>query len=164
IGVIKREHATRLAAMLKPGQRLVSREGDLWRWDGFSVAADAPAGAARRLAGKNRLAEIEADLASVRPQLHTNHKPLTTPHTRPAPRARARDAGLGAGGERGVAARPRQPPRGRARGGSRNAARLSALREAAARLTANRDEATAGRDEAQRALKALPPAANIETQ
>src|SRR5262249_16277588 len=32
IGVIKREHATRLAAMLKPGQRLVSREGDLWRW------------------------------------------------------------------------------------------------------------------------------------
>ena len=46
--------------MLKPGQRLVSREGDLWRWDGFSVAANAPTGAARRLAGKNRLADIEA--------------------------------------------------------------------------------------------------------
>src|SRR5262249_49104086 len=44
IGVIKREQAARLAPMLKPGQRLVSREGDLWRWDGFSVAADAPAG------------------------------------------------------------------------------------------------------------------------
>ena len=26
---------------------LVSRDGDLWRWDGFSVAANAPTGAAR---------------------------------------------------------------------------------------------------------------------
>ena len=49
--------------LLKPGQRLVSRDGDLWRWDGFSVAANAPTGAARRLAGKNRLADIEAELA-----------------------------------------------------------------------------------------------------
>ena len=35
--------------LLKPGQRLVSREGDLWRWDGFVAAADAPTPAARRL-------------------------------------------------------------------------------------------------------------------
>src|SRR5262249_9733149 len=47
IGVIKRDEAARFMPMLKPGQRLVSREGDLWRWDGFSVAADAPAAAAR---------------------------------------------------------------------------------------------------------------------
>ncbi|MGZ5844635.1 MAG: chromosome segregation SMC family protein, partial [Xanthobacteraceae bacterium] len=59
IGVIEREQAAHLAAQLKPGQRLVSREGDLWRWDGFSVAANAPTGAARRLAGKNRLTDIE---------------------------------------------------------------------------------------------------------
>ena len=52
--------------MLKPGQRLVSRDGDLWRWDGFSVAANAPTGAARRLAGKNRLADIEAELKAAR--------------------------------------------------------------------------------------------------
>ncbi|HET7253084.1 MAG TPA: chromosome segregation SMC family protein, partial [Xanthobacteraceae bacterium] len=32
IGVIGREQAAHLAAQLKPGQRLVSREGDLWRW------------------------------------------------------------------------------------------------------------------------------------
>src|SRR5262249_20287002 len=42
IGVIAREDASRLMPLLKPGQRLVSREGDLWRWDGFSVAANAP--------------------------------------------------------------------------------------------------------------------------
>src|SRR5262249_27348547 len=66
IGVIAREDAARLAPLLKPGQRLVSRDGDLWRWDGFSVAANAPTGAARRLAGKNRLADIEAELEAVR--------------------------------------------------------------------------------------------------
>ena len=67
IGVIGREQAAHLAAQLKPGQRLVSREGDLWRWDGFSVAANAPTGAARRLAGKNRLTDIEAELDALAP-------------------------------------------------------------------------------------------------
>src|SRR5882724_7901948 len=66
IGVIERENAPSLTPLLRPGQRLVSREGDLWRWDGFAVAANAPTGAARRLAGKNRLADIEAELQAVR--------------------------------------------------------------------------------------------------
>ncbi|MGA8324093.1 MAG: chromosome segregation SMC family protein, partial [Xanthobacteraceae bacterium] len=42
IGVVDRADGARLAGMLKPGQRLVSHEGDLWRWDGFVVAAHAP--------------------------------------------------------------------------------------------------------------------------
>src|SRR5262249_20075895 len=66
IGVIAREDAPRLMPLLKPGQRFVSRDGDLWRWAGFSVAANAPTGAARRLAGKNRLADIEAELETGR--------------------------------------------------------------------------------------------------
>src|SRR5262249_11588769 len=53
---------------------------------------------------------------------------------------------------------------GAEREASRNAARLSALSEAKARLTASRDEATGARDEATRAIEALPPAADIETQ
>ncbi len=52
--------------MLKPGQRLVSREGDFWRWDGFAVAAHAPTGAARRLAERGRLQAIESELAAAR--------------------------------------------------------------------------------------------------
>src|SRR5262249_11323535 len=175
IGVIKREQAARLAPMLKPGQRLVSREGDLWRWDGFSVAADAPAGAARRLAGKNRLADIEAELKAARREIETKQKAVTAGEAQgaAAPQAEAAartpgggGAGRGGGGGGGGGRRERGPGgenrAGAGGGGSRNAARLSALREAAARLTANRDEATAGRDEAQRALKALPPAAKIE--
>src|SRR5262249_51256130 len=66
IGIIDRAEASRLVSLLKVGQPLVSHEGDLWRWDGFAVAANAPTGAARRLAGKNRLADIEAELHAVR--------------------------------------------------------------------------------------------------
>ncbi|HVZ54211.1 MAG TPA: chromosome segregation SMC family protein, partial [Pseudolabrys sp.] len=62
IGVVERAEAPRFLALLKPGQRLVSPEGDLWRWDGFATAAHAPTGAARRLAERARLAEIEAEL------------------------------------------------------------------------------------------------------
>ena len=47
IGVVDREAGAKLAATLKSGQRLVSREGDLWRWNGVAAAAHAPTGAAR---------------------------------------------------------------------------------------------------------------------
>ena len=30
----------RLQAALQPGQRLVSLEGDLWRWDGYCIWAE----------------------------------------------------------------------------------------------------------------------------
>ena len=68
-------------AELKPGQRLVSREGDLWRWDGFSVAANAPTGAARRLAGKNRLTDIEAELDALRREVDTKQTAVTAAET-----------------------------------------------------------------------------------
>lgn len=38
--------------MLRPGQRLVSKTGALWRWDGYTASADAPTPAAQRLAQK----------------------------------------------------------------------------------------------------------------
>ncbi len=65
IGVVARAAGHRLQTALKPGQRLVSREGDLWRWDGFVAAADAPTPAALRLAQRNRLADLEAQASSV---------------------------------------------------------------------------------------------------
>ncbi len=61
IGIIKSEDAARLQVLLKPGQRLVSKDGALWRWDGFVASADAPSAAAMRLAQKNRLSELDAE-------------------------------------------------------------------------------------------------------
>ncbi len=61
VGVVARAEGKRLANELKPGQRLVSLEGDLWRWDGFVSAAEAPTAAARRLVEKNRLGDLERE-------------------------------------------------------------------------------------------------------
>src|SRR6185437_10506101 len=41
---------------------LVSKAGELWRWDGLVAAADAPSAAAQRLAQKNRLTELSAEI------------------------------------------------------------------------------------------------------
>jgi chromosome segregation protein len=58
IGVVSRELGARLQPHLKQGQRLVSREGDLWRWDGFIAVAGGMTPAAQRLAERNRLSEM----------------------------------------------------------------------------------------------------------
>ncbi len=63
IGLVGREDGFRLQPGLKPGQRLVSLEGDLWRWDGFRAGAeDAPSAAALRLQQLNRLVQLKRDL------------------------------------------------------------------------------------------------------
>jgi chromosome segregation protein len=63
IGLVEAADGARLQAALKPGQRLVSVEGDLWRWDGFrAAAADAPSAAALRLQQLNRLQELKQTL------------------------------------------------------------------------------------------------------
>ena len=66
IGLVDRASGATLQAALQPGQRLVSREGDLWRWDGFCMsAADAPSAAALRLRQLNRLVQLKRDLEDV---------------------------------------------------------------------------------------------------
>ncbi|MEH6411172.1 MAG: chromosome segregation protein SMC, partial [Hyphomonas sp.] len=63
-GVVGASDGARLMAELKPVQRLVSREGHLWRWDGFTRTPDAPASAAARL---EQQARLEAALAEIEP-------------------------------------------------------------------------------------------------
>ncbi|KIZ47144.1 chromosome segregation SMC family protein, partial [Rhodopseudomonas palustris] len=66
IGVVAKERGNELVSQLATGQRLVSLEGDVWRWDGFVAAAHAPTRAARRLAERARLVEIENELEQAR--------------------------------------------------------------------------------------------------
>src|SRR5690606_9795223 len=75
-GLVARADGERLQAALKPGQRLVSREGDLWRWDGYVAAADSPKPAAQRLASRNRLAELELDGEAARSVLRGRREDL----------------------------------------------------------------------------------------
>jgi chromosome segregation protein len=51
---------------LTPGQILVSREGAVWRWDGYTIRPGAASEAAVRLAQRNRLAALESGLAETR--------------------------------------------------------------------------------------------------
>lgn len=62
IGVVDTAEGSTQSKNLLPGQRLVSRQGDLWRWDGFVSSAEVKSTAAVKLENKNRLAEIEDDL------------------------------------------------------------------------------------------------------
>ena len=61
VGLIDRADSS-LADKLSPGQRLVSKEGDLWRWDGFIANADAPSPAAQKLEQQNRLAVLIGEI------------------------------------------------------------------------------------------------------
>lgn len=70
-GVVPAEMGPRLAAQLKPGQRLVSVEGHLWRWDGFTRTPDAPVSAAERLAQQARLDAAEAEIGPARKRLES---------------------------------------------------------------------------------------------
>lgn len=81
IGVVSGSDPAQVHAHLKPGQRLVTRDGDLYRWDGFvALAADAQSTAALRLQQLNRLQELKQDLeeASARAEGATQaHKLLS---------------------------------------------------------------------------------------
>lgn len=63
-GLVTPTEGARLFTRLKPGQRLVSREGHLWRWDGFIRTPDAPVSSAARLEQKARLEAAQAELVS----------------------------------------------------------------------------------------------------
>jgi chromosome segregation protein len=63
IGFVDREDGARLQPQLKAGQRLVSREGDLWRWDGFVAGAHGATAAGQRLAERNRLGALMEEQA-----------------------------------------------------------------------------------------------------
>ncbi|MEL6373081.1 MAG: chromosome segregation protein SMC [Pseudomonadota bacterium] len=70
-GIVAAEEGARLARALAPGQRLVSPQGDLWRWDGFTAAGDAPTAASVRLRERNRLQRLIADLATAEERAKT---------------------------------------------------------------------------------------------
>ncbi len=105
IGVVDRAEGERLMALLEVGQRLVSREGDLWRWDGFVAAAEAPTPAARRLAEKNRLGDLEREAEAARAAVE-----IVRAEAAPRRRRLARGRRVGSRVARRAPAPPAPPP------------------------------------------------------
>ncbi len=58
IAVVDAADGDSLQAGLRAGQCLVTQQGALWRWDGYTVRAGAPSAAAVRLQQRNRLATL----------------------------------------------------------------------------------------------------------
>lgn len=61
VGVVDAPPGPELLAALRPGQRLVSRDGKLWRWDGLVDAGGRTDAAAARLRARRRAAELAAE-------------------------------------------------------------------------------------------------------
>ena len=79
IGVIEDDAAGEKAhASLKPGQRLVSKDGALWRWDGFRISAGAPTPAATRLGQRNRLNALREERTGIDGDLEARQTALDT--------------------------------------------------------------------------------------
>ncbi|TCS62210.1 chromosome segregation protein SMC [Varunaivibrio sulfuroxidans] len=75
IGVVKDDaQGDALHETLYPGQRLVSRDGALWRWDGFTIRAGAPTASAIRLEQRNRLRLTRERLQSARAKEADGHR------------------------------------------------------------------------------------------
>ncbi|VIO79648.1 Chromosome partition protein Smc [Bradyrhizobium ivorense] len=165
IGVVAKERGAALVAQLKTGQRLVSLEGDVWRWDGFVADAHAPTGAARRLAERARLVDIEHELEQARLDATAKRQALETAEME----LRTASAAEGASRE-AVRATRREADAARERHAAtereinRHATRKSALTEAHTRVAADRAEAEAAHESAVGALNELPPGVETEAQ
>ena len=171
-GVVARERGAELVAHLKTGQRLVSLEGDVWRWDGFVTAAHAPTGAARRLAERARLADIESEIERARAEVVERRQALEAAQQTVATADQAVKAAASAESDARNAWRAAQREVDAAREHhasaereiNRHAARRSALTEAHSRLTNDRTEAAAAHEAATAALGELPPSLDTETK
>jgi chromosome segregation protein len=165
IGVVGRERGAELVAQLQTGQRLVSLEGDVWRWDGFVAAAHAPTGAARRLAERARLVDIENELEQARIEAGAKRQALEAAEAElkaaSAAETSARDAWRAAQREADSA---RERHAATEREINRHAARKSALTEAHTRLAADRGEAQSAFESAHEALAELPASLETETR
>ncbi len=65
-GVVSRSEGEELASELLPGQRLVTLDGHLWRWDGFTRTPAAPVAAAERLEQQARLETAQSGIGPAR--------------------------------------------------------------------------------------------------
>ncbi len=166
IGVVaSKEDGDRLKDRLSPSQRLVTREGDLWRWDGLVAAANAPSAAARRLAERNRLTGLEAQLdelqdAAGRAEAERQAAQTAAAEAQAAEK-RFRDAARAAQSALG---QKRASFSQAERAAMEEANKLRSLEEARERAAYAREEAEAAREQAEDALSGARPVDHAEAE
>ncbi|ESX83219.1 chromosome segregation protein SMC [Mesorhizobium sp. M0189] len=165
IGIVDAADGRKLQTLLAPGQRLVSREGALWRWDGFTASADAPTAAAQRLAQKNRLAELDAEAVHATRILREAEQALAQAEQALAQASEAernarqagRDAQHGLDAARNTLAEAEKA-------GGELSSRRAALDEARARIVDSHEETAAAFVEAEMLLQDAPDLGDLQLQ
>lgn len=165
VGIVSRSEGASLQAELTVGQRLVSKEGDLWRWDGFTAAAEAPTAAAQRLAQRNRLAHLDAQIANDDETLRTIRERYHELRTAAEQTGQSEnDARKAMREAQAAATQAREAAAEAERKANKHAARLAALREAETRLVTTQEKTANGLSEARSALEGLSNIEALRTQ
>ena len=153
IGIVTREQGKALQAQLQPGQRLVTVEGDLWRWDGYTAAAEAPTAAAQRPAQRNRLGELEAQVCEADARIVAARAQLDAAIAAVKTAVAAEEQGRKAWRDAQTAlSQARDQLAAAERRANQETARISALQEGRARIKTSLEEA---REQLQAAIAAL---------
>ncbi len=157
IGLVDQASGEACQTLLAPGQVLVSREGAVWRWDGYTIRAGTPTPAAVRLQQRNRLFVLQrdvefalADVAAARSACEAAAE-ADLAATSAEKEARAQRSAAEQRLERARSAH--QQLRARA---AEIAARQAATEAQLQRLALEREEASVGLASAQEAENALP--------
>jgi chromosome segregation protein len=155
IGVCADGAGARLMPALHPGQRLVSRAGQMWRWDGYVATTEAPIAA--QLTQKNQLAALEA----ARPALEAAVESAKAAYADAQTKARAADAALRTAEATVKTSEAAEHTARRtlhtlSEQDMRRTARLEGLGERSLKLAEDLAEARAAVEAAQTALSTLP--------
>lgn len=163
IGVVTHDDGERLRRELKQGQVLISREGDLWRWDGFTSAADAPSPAARRLSEKNRLVDLEREARVAREAAEAARQALEAVGAEARKAAQAETSAIEAARQaRRAVDHAREQLAGAERKAAETLVKRSTLAEAIKRLSQTVSDASAQVAVQEEGLAALPAPAALE--
>ncbi|MBM3502872.1 MAG: hypothetical protein FJX65_03255 [Alphaproteobacteria bacterium] len=165
VGVVDSAVGAALAGDLRQGQRLVDRDGALWRWDGFTAAANVATTAAQRLAQRRRLKQLQTAVGDAQAVAGAANARFQAAHAgseaRLAAESAARDA-LRAAEAALTAAREAEAEAIR-----RNAeftARLKTLQESQGQLTTEHRETEGRVSDARQTLGSLAPREELDTR
>ncbi len=166
VGVVADEATgKRLQGDLEQGQRLVSRDGWLWRWDGFTTSPDAATGAAKRLEQRNRLADVRRDMDDARAdaQTATASTQKAREHVEQAQQAQ-RDARSHSHEAEKSLAVARERHGGMKEKAAARSSRVGALEEQLDALKSDRDEISTQSEAATTAVGELPATEDQRTR
>jgi len=160
VGWVENEEAGRdLQPCLMPGQRLVDRDGRLWRWDGFVSMGSASSPAADQLRYGNRLAVLDSEIATLRTEALASERSAAAAR---AERQIAQEANKSArqtlSDAETTLARARAEEAEIGRRALTTQTRLAAAVDVLERVGADLAETASQAEEAERELAALPEA------